>query len=140
MTPPPPLAHQVEATGADDLTTVRDVEIIFQDVHFIGALEHVPALRSLTRTCDGPCSRPCLLDGRRVGVCVHPLPFGAGVGVDTCARARVCVWACCTCAAVIQTGLREISGLVPVAHSLLRLVITEQHITRIEGLELPNLR
>ena len=41
---------------------------------------------------------------------------------------------------VIQTGLREISGLVPVAHSLLRLVITEQKINKIEGLELPNLR
>ena len=36
--------------------------------------------------------------------------------------------------------MREISGLVPVAHSLLRLVITEQKITKIEGLDLPNLR
>lgn len=42
--------------------------------------------------------------------------------------------------AVIQTGLREINNLTPVSHSLLRLVITEQKISRIENLHLPNLR
>ncbi len=41
---------------------------------------------------------------------------------------------------MIQTGLREISGLVPIAHSLMRLVITEQKITKMENLHLPNLR
>jgi hypothetical protein len=48
-------------------------------------------------------------------------------------------WRCCV-AAVIQTGLHEIGGLMPVGHSLMRLVITEQKISRMENLYLPNLR
>lgn len=42
--------------------------------------------------------------------------------------------------AVVQTGLRQLSNLMPVGHSLLRLVITEQKIARMENLALPNLR
>lgn len=41
---------------------------------------------------------------------------------------------------MIDSSLKRISGLAPVGRSLVRLVLTEQRITRMEGLELPQLR
>jgi len=41
---------------------------------------------------------------------------------------------------VIQSGLRRISGLEAVGRTLVRLVLTEQSLTTMENLRLPNLR
>lgn len=41
----------MEVTGEEDLSEVRDLEIIFNDVNYIGSLDLTPNLRSLTRAC-----------------------------------------------------------------------------------------
>ena len=108
---------QREFTGEEDLLKVKEIEVIFNDVNYIDSLENTPNLKSLT--CPFRCVRAVAGCAVLAAACFSPFR-------DTLA--------------VIQTGLMKLSGLAPVGHSLMRLVITEQKITRMENLFLPNLR
>jgi len=53
-------------------------------------------------------------------------------GFDNCSQLRQL--------SIISTGLKEISNLEPLAPTLVELCLTDQQLTRISGLNLPNLR
>ena len=113
---------QQEATGEEDLTAVKELEIIFTDVYTIDNLDKTPNLRTLTRQCRAAVVSHALVVDVVVPKCVSCSPVFLSL------------------LPVIHTGLTRMSNLYPAGHSLLRLVLTQQRLTRMEHLDLPNLR